>query len=346
MPLEKVWFSRRARRWDVDENGRFSWTAKIEIWDWDNCTVSLARTLKDKKLIVVVRSNDTKISRYKGKKPVELRFMNGFDVTKVLEPKTESYTARENIPEKKEGPKKRLVFQLDDDYWIWEWVEDGVDMRFTNTYGLYQLISKEISHPNLSLSDNIFDVELESNKDRVVPVIYQPAVDALDNFVREVHCAESPANGDGLYEVEVTIIFNDEQLRRHMELNSIYRVIRRLLYGRTLDIETFKILVRKDVSNNRLVFEKIYSGDNKIEEDDIHEDQPPAPKHKIRYYFIDTYHPVVFINTSNHAMAEHDANHDIWKWEYVPWLSNVPIKFGNKTRKKIERGFKPWFRFW
>ena len=74
--------------------------------DWDHCTIRLARTLKNE-LITVVRSKTNKNSRYMGNKPVELRFMLGFDVSRVSEPRIESYTARENHPdtEKREGPK-------------------------------------------------------------------------------------------------------------------------------------------------------------------------------------------------------------------------------------------------
>lgn len=346
MSSDKVWFSHRERRWAVDKKRRFSWTPKKEIWDWDSCTIGLARTPRERKLRVVVRSSTNKNSKYMGNKPVELRFMLGFDVSKVFKPKTESYVARENIPEKKEGPKKRWVFQLDDDYWIWEWAEEGHDIRSSNIYRLYELISDEISNPSLSLSDNIFDAELESKGINVIPTIYQPAVDSLDNFVREVHCAQNPAEADGSYEVEVSIIFNNEQLRKHAYANRIYEGFRRLFYGRTIDIETCKILVRKDVSNSKFVFENIYSGNHPLEEDSIHEDPPPAPERRIKYYFINHDHPVVFVNTSNHAMAEHDTNHHIWKWEYVPWLNNAPIRFGSKTRKEIEKRFKPILRFW
>ena len=30
-------------------------------------------------------------------------------------------------------------------------------------------------------------------------------------------------------------------------------------------------------------------------------------------------------------MAPHDNNHDFWKWEYIPWKRNTPIKLGDKT---------------
>ncbi len=35
-------------------------------------------------------------------------------------------------------------------------------------------------------------------------------------------------------------------------------------------------------------------------------------------------------------MAEHDNNHDIWKWEYIPFLKDSPIEFGNLSRKDLE----------
>ncbi len=159
---------------------------------------------------------EVKNSRYMGNKPVELKFMLGFDVSRVSEPIIESYTARENHPDtkKREGPKERWVFQMDDDYCIWEWAKEGEEIGSSNIYRLYKLISEEISHPSIK-SDNIFDVELETRADKIIPAIYQPAVDSLDNFVREVHCAQKPEKTDGSYEVEVSIIFNNEQLRKH-----------------------------------------------------------------------------------------------------------------------------------
>jgi len=51
---------------------------------------------------------------------------------------------------------------------------------------------------------------------------------------------------------------------------------------------------------------------NNLEKDDIHGDKPwfgRIPKHKIKYYFANTKYPIVFINRSNYAMAEHDTNY-------------------------------------
>jgi hypothetical protein len=125
-------------------------------------------------------------------------------------------------------------------------------------------------------------------------------------------------------------------------LDRIYSKIRHVIYGRVRDVETFKIhLVRHDEksqnhatpdtvenddkfnhgvkksnennnnSDNHFTFENIYSGQYSIEYDTIHLDKPPAPKRPIEYYFLNYYHPIIFVNTVNHAMGEHDNNHEI-----------------------------------
>ena len=338
---KEVWFSHREKKWEVT-NGKFSWTDKEDIWDFDHCTVGIARTL-EKELIGVVRSRTDKNSTFMGDKPVELRFMLGFPINKVTEPATELYTARKKIPDKKEGPRERWVCQFDDDYWIWEWARDGEDISSSRIFQLYQSIKKEGSFPSIN-SDNIFDVDVEKN-DEIIPVIYQPAVDSLKNFVREVHCAMKPIDSYGSYEVEVTIIFNDEHLQKHdiSVIDNLYRSIREKTYGRIFDIETFKIIVKNNGDEKKFIFENIYSDNNQLVEDSIHVDKipPPAPQRRVEYFFMSINHPVVFVNTANHALAGHDTNRRLWKWEYIPWLKeDPPIVFGNKTRDEINSEFK------
>ena len=60
----------------------------------------------------------------------------------------------------------------------------------------------------------------------------------------------------------------------------------------------------------------------------------------VKYYFQNKNHPVIFVNTSNHAIAPHDNNHDLWKFEYVPWSKKSPVKLGTSTRKEVENSFK------
>ncbi len=340
MVSNPVWFTVKEKKWQVGYFGKFSWTGKEEFWDSDNCTVSFAITLNGKSLIVV-RSNKTILSSFIGKE-VMLRYMLGFEISgKPSEPKTEMYTARNNIPNRKEGPKNRWVFQLDDKHWIWDWAQEGVDITNSTIFSLYLEIVNELDHPSKNPT-NIFDVQVNEEDERVIPVIYQPSVDALKNFVREVHCAKGPANSDGSYEIEVSILFNNERLRQYGILNSFYALIRRLIYGRVMDLESFKILINKDQVSDRFTFEGIYSYNQELNTDSIHGDKtpPPAPKHPIKYYFENRNHPIIFVNTSNHAMAEQDTNNRIWKWEYVPWLIDAPIKLGSKTRKEIEQSIR------
>ncbi len=112
----------------------------------------------------------------------------------------------------------------------------------------------------------------------------------------------------------------------------------------SLDNKSIVVIKRKDVENNRFTFENIYSDNHQLEDDNVHGDKENAPEHIIKYYFVNYNHPVVFINTSNHAMSEHDTNHHLWNWEYISWVKGAPFKVGNKTRKEIDQLFKPLFK--
>ena len=44
-----IWFSQRQNRYDAEiknDQKVFRWTNNSEMWDWDNCTVTLSRSLK------------------------------------------------------------------------------------------------------------------------------------------------------------------------------------------------------------------------------------------------------------------------------------------------------------
>ena len=141
-------------------------------------------------------------------------------------------------------------------------------------------------------------------------------------------------------------MFNNEQLREHSLANKLYERFRLFFWGRTIDIETFRVLVPDEDGDKRFVFESIYSGDAQLNADDEHGDPPPAPERSVKYYFVDHDHPIVFVNTSNHAMAEHDTNDRLWKWEYVPWVEDAPIRLGGKTREELDRTFRPFWKIW
>ena len=177
---------------------------------------------------------------------------------------------------------------------------------------------------NSTSSTNIIDPQYCEKDLKMIPVIYQPNIDAWKNILREIQV--HPVNNGH----EVTLVFEDENLREHGVFDFIYRIYRFFKYGRTVDIETFEI------QDGQFDFRKIYSGDHTLFKDSIHE----TKKVGIKYYFQDTNHPVVFVNTSNHALAEKDNNHDFWKREYVAWDKESPIIHGEKTRKNTEKPYK------
>jgi hypothetical protein len=155
--------------------------------------------------------------------------------------------------------------------------------------------------------------------------------------VREVHCHAL----DGGREVEVTVLFNNEALRKHKIVNRLYEWFRSWFYGRTIDIETFRIVLKNN-DPEILDFPFIYSGKNALTEDSIHIDKLGVT---IKYYYGNVRHPIIFINTENHAMAEHDTNYRLWKWEYVAWQKDSPIEFGTKSREEIDKEFRPKLSF-
>ena len=395
-PNELVWFSHLEKEFQVVNIGLKKFVQWKEeeppkMWDWDNCMVSRAKALSDGKVRIVIRSKTNRNSDYMGNIPVELRFMLGIDIASISKPYSEPYqlatSKRKNLPfSAKKTRHKRWVCKLDERYWIWQWSKDGVDMKSSRIYQLYEDIRNfledarngqdSVSGSSKKVS-NIFRVSLNERLDEIVPIIYQPAIDSLKNFLREVHCAKVVGD-NSTAGIEVTLLFNNEELREHKYLDRIYSKIRLFLYGRTRDVETFRIYIVKNMNgkpqnfmthsnvineekdnrseekrhhksnknntDNYFVFEGIYSGQFGIEHDTIHLDTPPAPKRPIEYYFLDHYHPIIFINTANHAMSEHDNNHDIWKWEYIPWIKKAPLKLGFKSRKDIDRRFTPWIR--
>jgi hypothetical protein len=194
----------------------------------------------------------------------------------------------------------------------------------------------------------------------VVPVISQVSEDVVNNGLLAVYYGGQTFEGYGVYLQEITLVFKDEELRKYKYLNGIYRLIRRLLYGRTVDIETFYVHVSGDKVDYCL-FPKIYSGDNDIYADGIHLDtKAPYPKHLIEKWATydddmlheDTFYylsPYIYVNTSNHAMATHDTNPALQKTLYPlngvykkQKSGNLNITVGSLTRSQVEKKYKKW----
>jgi hypothetical protein len=344
-----VCFSKREERYKI-KGGKIYWTGEHEVWHWNNLTISAEKPSSEKTLLVVRGKKVTESTFIGG--DVTLRYVLAFEVKQVHEPELKppidedrDWSRDENrwVMRLRARPSSR--YDWSDDYWIWEYAKKGKDIKSSYIWKLYREIQDKLKSTDV---DKLFDAEDVSigDDERVIPVIYQPSVDSLKNFLREVHCKKVNRVADGALRVEVSLLFNNEVLRKHSFygiLNKIYQEFRRHWYGRVFDIETFHIIVRKDTPE-KFVFENIYSCDcHNMEDDNIHGDRKPAKERRIRYSFKNTNHPVVFINTSNHAMAQHDTNHRLWKWEYISWLKDKPVKLGSKSRKEIEQEFNPFF---
>jgi hypothetical protein len=287
-----------------------------------------------------IRGHQHKYSEY-NKKIVRPTFLLIIDIDRISTPFEELYqigSDRKDLKSLQWKTYPRYVFRIDG-YWIWEWTKKYSDIKQSNVYSIYKQITAFLDDIiDNGESHNIIVETLPHDEKGVLPAIYQPAIDKLDNFVREIHCLEYEADKRI---IEVSILFNNEQLRRHRIVNGIYEKFRLFFYGRKIDVETFWIyLPAEKFSDNYFTFEGIYSGVFGIIEDNIHEDiKSPPPRRTILTYFMDRFHPVVFINTSNHAMAEMDNNPTLWKWEYQPFEEKSPVIFGTKSREQINNQF-------
>lgn len=347
MSTEKsaIWFSHIEDRYVAGFGiirKKFYWTDNPQMWDWSNCTVSALKAAD--KLRIVIRSEKSIHSTYR-KKQVVLRYMLGFDTDylNIKPPAEEQYREPISNRDQQYGPPKtRWVVHLDSIHDIWQW-KDGPDISQSEIYRIYLELLKIIKEPPANSGKNLFNVYANDDNEigrKIVPVVYQPAIDSWKNFLREVHCNVVEHDDKGRpKKIEVSLMFNNEQLREHSFFNRLYEWLRKAIYRRTQDVESFFIQCKDEPE--LFDFPDIYSGDNGIQSDTIH-----IPRYgvRIKYYFGNGRHPIIFINTSNHAMAEHDTNHRLWKWEYIAWQQDGPVDFGEESRSEIEKRFRPKLR--
>ena len=296
---------------EVKESRRYylSWRNEEKAWNYTDCKVQVIG-MDDDKTRIVVRRKKSGYSKFM-ESDFEVNLMMGF-VASDMQKRT--IDCKEVIVFDLEQSKDKRHRELKN---VKIWSDDVHE-----TEDLYNaILQKKGNSPNT----RIIESDHLERSNAVMPVIYQPKIDAWENFLREVHVHE---NSDGSF--EMSLVFQDEILRKHGILDGIYRYIRLLKYKRTMDIETFSF------KDNRFFFGNIYSGKSNLFEDTVHNEMDIPAK----YYFQDKNHPVIFVNTSNHALAPHDNNHDLWKWEYVPWSGTIPIKTGAKTRNEIEKSLE------
>lgn len=385
----KIWFS-----YEQDEILYYApmvWGTKPKTWHKENCTISAVK-LKNNNLRVIVRriKKVSSIFKHNLGREMESKLMITFDAAALpdLEIDEVEVSQKSEHDTKKNAKKEtRFYIQFDnvDHYYdpdienkeedfknkkikhplknccIWQ-LADGQKLDDSAISDIHKKLKKVKDNP----PNKDFEVTRTDPISWVFPAIYQPRLDMWKNFIRQVHCDDNgEIKKEGVIDVEVSIVFNDEHLRRHFIVNGFYKLCRAIMYGRIRDVESFHIRLDKE---NKLPitfsFPNIYSREFKINDDDKHYDKDyqrtftekylePIDRvknkfkehtvtfekyqdRKIELFYKQKEHPVVFVNTSNHAMAGHDNNPELWKWEYVAWEKLSPAYFGDLPRSEIE----------
>lgn len=316
-------FSYKQEEYDeLTEGARryLDWNNEIKIWRYDDCKVTVIG-MANQRVRIVLRRNISGKSRFM-KSKYSVNLMMGFIATKSNEPKKNKgkWEIKFDVEQSADSHHRDL-----NDVKIWSENEKSI-------WDLYEEIIKKTGKP--PTDSTIFSSDVEENN-MMVPIIYQPRIDAWENFLREIHVNEQSKD-----KFEITLVFQDEQLRKHVIVDMLYRIIRLFKYKRTVDIENFYI---HKSQKDYFTFPGIYSDKCSLFDDSTHFDKPedgPVEKRDVKYYFKNKNHPIVFVNTSNHALAPQDNNHDMWKWEYIPWSKKIPIKLGKKSREEVEKNQK------
>ena len=303
------------------------WKNKERVWNYENCSVDVIGMDKSKARIIVRRESSGESEFMAAKYNVSL--MMGFVITDFKENQTTLEFDVEQNKDKQYGQAKDRKHSESEKIH-----RELKDVKITGSKNEISDISQKIKESigNPPESTHIFSCDAKAES-KFMPVVYQPKIDAWKNFLREINVNSESGKH------EVTLVFEDEKLRKHAIFDFIYRIFRFGVYRRTKDIERFYV----DMDSKYFTFPEIYSGDYTLFDDNIHGDKEkegPAKEREIKYYYQDKNHPIVFVNTSNHALAPHDNNHDFWKWEYIPWKQNIPIKTGTKTKEKTDEGYK------
>lgn len=325
-----LWFSYRQERYDPNNlGGPDFWTGgKPEPWNWDNCRFNVI-PIGESRVRLVIRRKKEFVSR-KRKRLVCIDLMISivvleFKKTEINDQIKEGNKVPTNLNHKRKVIKLEIKNDLRGDdrpllnCQIWQLTEQD-DGSLDN---LYKELLYAKNQPPKPDHDVIFDTDVPL-KEGIVPVIYQPRVDALKNILDEVHVKRNQDN------FEVMVVFEDEHLNKHWYFDIFYRIARYFIYKRVQDVESFDIK-STDNTATHFNFEGIYSDKYVLYHDNIHGDPVPAPDREVKHWHVSKNHPIVFVNTSNHAMAEFDTNHSHWKWEYVPWQKDRPTILSSST---------------
>lgn len=172
--------------------------------------------------------------------------------------------------------------------------------------------------------DHVHKVDPKQAFDLDPPIFMLPKADMDgDNGIIEV-CFGEVEGG-----CEVTVIFKDEDRLSKCE-DLIYDNIRRPLFGRYEDIETFTILKGKDGSYDQIKFEGTYSGDQAWDCKFPAHDNATLP---ISDFQKDGDRLVIWVNVWNHLFGPKNNNPD------MEMFKEVSYKCSRGTRKDCDDRF-------
>jgi hypothetical protein len=331
----------------------FSYTGSsrkdLKPWHWKNCKISFEKNLDNsitfmvKRTKIIFLDDNTKLRWDKKQKTAgsklnkyTLHYVIHFNVQIPLLP---NMIHEEKIEEQRHGKKASgekkdcWVLNLDNQHKIWKRKDEDNEAR-NNMMKILESIKIKQKSQQISPVD-VSKRGVKANIMNIQVVVYHPARDLwgehIRNYIQEIHIKRLVTEN----KILVTIVYNDERLREHAWLDWIYRRFRKLRHGRTFDVESFCIVPDKKAYPKEFDFPDIYSRDNKLEKDNIHLTKCGVT---IKHYFGNNpLLPIVFINTSNHAMAEMDKNCNKWKIEYRIWEQQCPVYVGTNTRCEIEK---------
>ena len=196
-----------------------SWRNQEKAWNYNECSVKVIGMSKNRAR-VIVRRKKSGYSKFMNS-DFEVNLMMGFVVLNVQKRETG-------------GHKSVLVFEI-------EQSNDKAhrDLKNVQIWSDYEhetedLYSTILQQKNNEVKSKVIESDYLERNNSMIPVIYQPRVDAWENFLREIHVHKETDNS-----FQITLIFQDEVLRKHGILDGIYRYIRLLRYKRTVDVETF-----------------------------------------------------------------------------------------------------------
>ena len=177
----------------------------------------------------------------------------------------------------------------------------------------------------------------------IYPIIYQPVIDVEKNGLCAYYYGRRDYTDIQKYRQEISLVFHNENFTRSRLINHLYEWLRRLIYGRRVDIETFYAHVEHSQVTG-LSFPGIYSSTATWHETAHADHKQPTPIRPVQDFYTEAKTmPYIYVNTWNHSLAPHDNNSDLRKRGYCPYHIIEPfhtIEINYATRQHLERKYR------